>query len=342
MLTARPIPIAWSPGMSIFASEPFLKSVGDEYGWLGGFDETGRLRCVLPYTIVRKAILRMVRFRVEIIPLDGEISIEDEKSFLNSAMRWFRASGAGVVIPATTNTIFRTYPDGAVAAPYGTIIVDLTQPEEALWSGLSSNHRRQVRTAQKHGVTVRKALEHIETAHAILRETFGKSDLPFMGLSAFRRMVSGLGDNVSIFVAESGGRVQACTVVPFSQHSAYYVYGGSIPDAAPGSMHLLHWESMRLFRSQGVARYDFVGVRINPEKGSKQEGLLTFKERFGGRLVQGHLWKYPIRRLPYHLYWFAAHLRNGGDIVDQERRRMRAQTPERTSFTEISHGFAAW
>lgn len=324
MLTTRPIPIAWSPGMSIFASEGFLRSVGDEYGWLGGFDETGRLRCVLPYTIIRKAILRMVRFRVETIPMDGEISIEDEKSFLNSAMEHFRSVRADLVIPATTNTIFRTYPDGAIAAPYGTIIVDLTQPEEALWSGLSSNHRRQVRTAQKQGVAVRKAPEHIETAHAIVRETFSRSRLPFMGLTAFRRMVSGLGDNVSILVAESGARVQACTVVPFSQHSAYYVYGGSIPDAAPGSMHLLHWESMRLFRSLGAARYDFVGVRINPEKGSKQDGLLTFKERFGGRLVQGHLWKCPLRLLRYWLYGLAARLRSGGDIVDQEHHKLTA------------------
>jgi hypothetical protein len=322
MIQARPIPITWHQGLSIYASEQFLKSVGDNYGWLGGFDEAATLRCILPYTVVRQAILRMVRFRVETIPLNGDMSVAEEKDFLNSAMCHFRDSGADLIIPATTNTIFRTYPDGAVAAPYGTYVVDLDKPEEALWSGLSSNHRRQVRVAQKNAVRIRHAPEHLEMAHSIVRDTFKKSDLPFMKLDAFRRMLLGLGENVKVFVAEAGGRVQGCTVVPFSRHTAYYLYGGSIADAAPGTMHLLHWESIRLFRSLGVARYDFVGVRINPEKGSKQEGLLTFKQRFGGRLVKGYIWKYPLRPFKYWLYCLAARLRSGGDIVDSEHHKL--------------------
>jgi hypothetical protein len=322
-LTARPVPIEWHDRLSVFASEPFLKSVGDEYGWLGGFDQGGKLCCVLPYTIVRKAIFRMVRFRVETIPINGELSLTGEKSFLNSAMQHFRSIGADMVIPATTNTIFRTYPDGADAAPYGTYLVDLCKSEESLWSALNSNHRRQIRLAQKNGVQIRHAREHLDTAHAIFLATFKRSDLPFMGIKAFRRMVLGLGENVKILVAEIHGRVQGCMVVPFSRHSAYYVYGGSIADASPGAMHLLHWEAIRMFRALGVASYDFVGVRINPKVGSKQEGLLTFKERFGGQLVQGYMWKRALSRpFKYHLYGLAARIRNGGDIVDQEHHKL--------------------
>ena len=53
-MTAKPIDIDWHPEISIFASEPFLKAVGDEYGWLGGVDNSGKVRCILPYTIVIK------------------------------------------------------------------------------------------------------------------------------------------------------------------------------------------------------------------------------------------------------------------------------------------------
>ena len=88
----------------------------------------------------------MVRFRVETISLGGELEVQEEKAFLNSAVEYFRSTGADMIIPATTNTIFRTYPDGAVAAPYGTYIIDLSQPEETLWSNLNSRHRRKVRT----------------------------------------------------------------------------------------------------------------------------------------------------------------------------------------------------
>ena len=90
-MNVKQVDINWHPGLSIYASESFLKAVGDEYGWIGGFDDSGKLRCILPYTIIKKAIFRMVRFRVETIPVGEELDIEDEKSFLNSAMEFFRS-----------------------------------------------------------------------------------------------------------------------------------------------------------------------------------------------------------------------------------------------------------
>ena len=60
-MIVKPVPIAWHPGLSVFASEPFLQAVGDNYGWLGGFDEFDNLQCVLPYTMITKSIFRMVR-----------------------------------------------------------------------------------------------------------------------------------------------------------------------------------------------------------------------------------------------------------------------------------------
>ena len=53
-IKARQIEIAWNPGLPIFASEPFLKAVGDEYGWLGGFDKNGNLTLV--YCLIRSFI----------------------------------------------------------------------------------------------------------------------------------------------------------------------------------------------------------------------------------------------------------------------------------------------
>ena len=136
-------------------------------------------------------------------------------------------------------------------------------------------------------------------------------------------IVLGLGENVKIFVADYQGVVQGCAVIPFSSHSAYYVYGGSIPEPLTGATNLLHWEAIRQFRELGVKRYDFVGVRINPEKGSKQEGLMMFKQRFGGQLVQGYMWKYSLHPLKYAVYSLAVRFLRGGDIVDHERHKLK-------------------
>jgi len=321
-MKAVPVEIAWNPELSVYASEPFLKAVGDAYGWVGGVDDSGKLRCILPYTIVKKAFVRMIRFRVETIHLGEELDIETEKAFLDSAVDYFRSIGGDIIIPATTNTIFRTFPTGAIAAPYGTFIIDLQLPEETLWSNVHSKHRNVIRNAEKKGVLIRRGVEHAESAYRLVRDTFKRSKLPFMDLESFLKMVQGLGSQVEVFVADHENQVQGCAVIPFSNHSAYYVYGGSVPKPLTGAMNLLQWEAIRHFRGLGVRRYDFCGARVDPAKGSKQAGLVMFKERFGPRFVQGYMWKRPLHPLKASVYSWAVGLLRGGDIVDAERHKL--------------------
>lgn len=322
-MIAKKIDINWHPGLSIYASEPFLKAVGNEYGWIGGIDNVGKCRCILPYTIIRKGkIFRLVRFRVETIMAENDLTIEEERSFLNSTIDFFRSIGADMIIPATTNTIFRTYPDGAIAAPYGTFVIDLTQPEEDILNSFNSTHRRKVRQAIKQDVHVKSGMEFLKTSYELVRDTFKRSNMGFMNYQEFQRYVNSLGDNVKIMVAEYMGALQGCIVVPFSMHTAYYVYGGSIPEPQTGATNLLHWEAMRYFRHIGVKRYDFVGVRIKPQEGTRQEGLFVYKQRFGGQLIQGYMWKYSIRPLKYAVYAMAVRCLRGGDIVDAEHHKL--------------------
>ena len=323
-MNSTPVTIKWNSGLSIYASEPFLKAVGDEYGWIGGFEDSGKLCCILPYTIIRKAIFRMVRFRVETIPLGENLDVSEEKSFLNSVIEYFHNNGADMIIPATTNTIFRTYPDGAHAAPYGSYIIDLCQSEETLWNNIHTKHRNVIRNAEKKGVKIQSGIKYLETAYGLVRDTFKRSAHSFMGYDAFKRIVHSLGENIKVFVAVHQGTVQGCAVIPFSNHSAYYVYGGSILKPITGANNLLHWEAIRLFRGLGVNRYDFVGVRINPEKGSKQAGLMMFKQRFGGKLVQGYIWKYSLNPLKFAIYSLAVRFLRGGDIVDSESHKLKS------------------
>jgi hypothetical protein len=326
-MRVTPVEINWQRGLSIFASEPFLKSVGDEYGWLGGFDNSGELRCVLPYTVIRKAIFRMVRFRIETIPVREQIDIEEEKVFLNKTVEYFRSVGADMIIPAATNTIFRTYPDGAIAAPYGSYIVDLSQQEDVLWNNISNKYRKDIRGARNKGVRILSGLEYINTAYKIVKDTFTRSALPFMGYGDFERIVLGLGENVKVMVAEYQGAAQSCGVYPFSDYCAYGVYGGSISNAMSGSFKLMQWEAFRVFRELGVQRLDFEGARINPGKGTKQEGIMLFKKYLGGKLKQGFIWKYPIHRLKYAAYLLAVRVQRGGDIVDQECHKLNVVRP---------------
>lgn len=313
----------WRPELSVYASPDFLKTVSDDCGWIGGVDPSGRLRCILPYTIVRKATVRMARFRVETIPVGEGIDIQEEKAFLNSALDCLRSLGVDLVIPASTNTIFRTYPDKAKAAPYGTLILDLTPSEEDLWRNVHSKHRNVIRNAMNKGVVIHSGNEYMKTAHEMIRDTFGRSKMGFMDFGAMEKMIRGLGDNVRIFVAVHEGVVQGCAVIPFSLWSAYYAYGGTAVKPLSGATNLLQWEAIKSFKALGVRRYDFCGVRIDPEEGSKQAGLIMYKERFGPRLHQGYMWKYNIHRVKSAVYSLAIRVLRGGDIVDGEHHKLK-------------------
>ena len=147
----------------------------------------------------------MVRFRVETIPMGNGLDVEEEKSFLNSAVEYFRSIGADMIIPATTNTIFRTYPDGADAAPYGSYVIDLTQPEETLWANLHSKHRNVVRNATKKGVEVRSGMEYLKTAHELVRDTLKRSNMGFISYEELEKLANGLGEHFKIFIAVHEG-----------------------------------------------------------------------------------------------------------------------------------------
>ncbi len=320
---AEPIKIQWDPSLPVFAKEEFLRAVGDEYGWLAGIDESGTLRCVLPYTIIRKAGLRMVRFRVETIPFGAGFDVFEEKSFLNSVVQHFRKIGADVIVPASNNSIFRTYPDGADAAPYGSYGIDLQQPEDVLWTKIGSKTRQHIRNAQRSGVTIREGMEFLEPAYDLIRETFSRSKIAFMDRTAFERFVRGLGEHSKLLTAEHQGIAQSYCLFAFSSPCVYAIYGGNIQNQHQGSNKFLEWEAIRLFRGLGVRKFDFYGARIQPQKGSKQEGINLHKIRMGATLSEGFMWKYSLRPWRALLYSASVRLLRGGDIVDQEGPRLK-------------------
>ena len=294
-IAAEPVGIDWTPNLPIFAKGEFLKAVGDEYGWLGGFDHSGTQRCILPYTIVHKAGLRLVRFRVETIPCGPGLDAAEEKSFLNSVVEHFREAGADVIIPASNNTLFRTYPDGAKAAPYGSYVIDLRQPEEMLWKNIERKTRESITKARKDGVSVREGIEFLDPAYDLIRETFRRSKLAFMERDAFRELVIALGEHGKLMMAEYQGVAQNYSLYAWSAPCAYAIYSGNTHRQHKGAYKLVQWEAIRFFRNLGILKFDFYGARINPRKDSKQESINLTKERFGATLARGYMWKHPLR-----------------------------------------------
>jgi hypothetical protein len=322
-LLAKPIAIDWDPSLPVFAKESFLKSVGEEYGWLGGVAPREELRCLLPYVIIKKFGVKMARFRTETIPIPPVLDIAEEKAFLTSAMDHFRERGIGLILPASNNAIFLTYPDGAEAVPYGTYWIDLTLSEGSLWKNIDRVYRQNIKSATQSGVVIHDGRRCLREGYALIRRTFRRSRLPFMTLGDFERFVDGLGRHGVLSAASFQGTLQSFVVFGFSDFAAYAIYAGNADRQQKGSNKLLYWEAMRTFKTAGIGRFDFYGARINPEKGSKQEALASFKRHFGAELKVGYMWRYTLRPVSGLFYRLGMRLMRHGDVIQDEIQRAR-------------------
>jgi hypothetical protein len=265
----------------------------------------------------------MVRFRIATIPCDGGLDVLEEKSFLNNVVRYFRDVRADVIIPPTNNALFRTFPDGAIPAPYGSYEIDLREPEEMLWRNISNSSRRNITAAKKDGVLIREGNEFLNPAYDLIRETFRRSKIGFMDRDCFQRFALSLGENGKLLMAEHQGVAHSYSLFAFSTPCAYWIYGGNIQEQHQGAMKLLHWEAIRLFRNLGIRTYDFYGARLNPPNESKQERINRLKKHLGGTLRQGFVWKYSLRPWRASIYSLGVRLLRHGDLVDQEAHKMK-------------------
>lgn len=317
----RVVAPAWTEDLPIFASGDYLSSVATESGWLGGFTDE-RLRLGLPFVRGRKIAFSYAQFQTAVLDLGEAPDHGAEQAFLEAATRFLGREGVQLIVVPPTHALFDACPKGSICAPFGSYVVDLSPPEDALWGAVHPKHRNVIRKAQAEGVLIERGPDAADLCWEMLSETMGRSRMAFMGRDAFVRLVDGLGEHIELFVAKKEGALQACAAIPFSRHAAYYLYGGSAPEPSLGSSNLLHWEAMRHFKSLGVRRYDFVGARLSVEQGTKLEGIQRFKSRFGGELVKGYLFKTPLSRPAYAAYRLLRTLRDGpgGDIIDQELR----------------------
>ncbi len=293
------------------------------WGYLQAVSSDGRT-LTLPFIEKRKLIFRYWQFPTATWGVS--VSIEDEQIFLDAVVDFAHQEGIDFIIQPTNNALFRAVPKGAKNCAFGSYRVDLTQSEEALWAALHSKHRNAIRFAQRENSEIRRGTSELTAAVSLIQRTHLRAGMGCPDQQVFSKLLSSVGANVEVFTAWKGSECQGAAIIPYSHEAAYYLYGGSADKPVQGAMNLLHWEALRFFKGRGVLVYDFVGARINPRSGSKQETLQRFKSRFGGPLVEGYLWKFPINPIKYEAYKFSLRLNAllkrsafKGDIIDQEQ-----------------------
>lgn len=320
--------IQWNDSLSICASEGYLSSYSDDYGWLSDQDSN----LFIPFRVRERFSFRELVFECDVDSFTENcpVSVEEKREFLQDAVLYAReVMKIDNIVQPPSHAVFEVAPAGSTSVPFGSYRIDLSQSSDDIWNNVHSKHKNVIRKAEKSKVVVKSGVEFFELAADLVSKTMQRSGLESHYVSCLPEKLPG---EIMAYICEHDGKLQGSAIFLFSKKSALYMWGGSVDNPFTGAVNFLHWNAILDFKRMGVKYYDFVGARINPVPGSKSEGLQRFKSRFGASLYLGFLWKYPLSwKCRYYGFLKKGYLRlknkSAEDAIDQEL-RMQAERAE--------------
>jgi lipid II:glycine glycyltransferase (peptidoglycan interpeptide bridge formation enzyme) len=173
--------------------------------------------------------------------------------------------------------------------PPTTRLIDLTRPEDELWSALARKHRQYVSKAGREGVTIEQldpGSDPTATAAGladfdrIYRLTGDRAGFAVRVPDYYQRVWAAFASDGRarlFFATVDGDRVATLLHLVCGDRVAE-VYGGMTErGAATRANYLLKWESIRALQAEGLRTYDLWGLATG--------GIRKFKEGYGGTEV---------------------------------------------------------
>ncbi len=165
-----------------------------------------------------------------------------------------------------------------------TSVLRLDRPLEDIYKGFSEAHRRGIKTAQKKGVSVRRAAGPADYAaycglYADTLQRWGDSAIIRFPDALTLRLLEKGADAVTLWLAELAGKPVAGIIMLYWNSMAHYWRGASLQGQE--SLHantLLQWTAIQDAHSRGFGLYDFA-------PSGPLQGVEEFKRRFGAEKI---------------------------------------------------------
>ncbi len=167
------------------------------------------------------------------------------------------------------------------------IHVDLTIPQEELWSKVNSKARNRYRCAAKKGTifAIEDGEDALKECYNILKEVYARIKLPLPAFDYFLNLYKIFNSDKAkfiIFTAKYEGKIIGCLLALSFKDTIYGLYNGAHTeyyDKEPNS--LLPWEIFLYGKSKGFKKFDWMGAG----KPGIPYSVRDYKLKFGGELV---------------------------------------------------------
>jgi len=156
--------------------------------------------------------------------------------------------------------------------------IDLTRPEDAMWAGLSTGARQNIRRASRSGLIVREKrgvddVRNFHRMHVFVRKNkYRLLAQPFAFFANLHEIFSP-GDRVTVLMAELDGVPVAGLFLLQWKNVLYYKFNASV-DQRWRPNDLLVWQAMLLGHRRGLTLLDFGLSDL------EQPGLVRYKRKF--------------------------------------------------------------
>ncbi len=185
----------------------------------------------------------------------------------------------------------------------GTFLVPLDKPEEELWNGLRRRMKRNIRRCLDMRVEIdeveeREELKDVYGIHVEMCSRSGITILPYSHFTSLWDHFNPLG-MMKLFVARyKGSPIAVDGVLLYNGLITAYCWADS--DLAREEKlyvnDMLNWHVINWGRDNGYRFYDLAGVEIHKidEGQSKAENIYSYKEKWGGELVEFNDYKLAV------------------------------------------------
>lgn len=196
--------------------------------------------------------------------------------------------------------------------PPSSVILNISRPVEDILKGMKERARRNIKTAEKKGVTVTcHGIEKLSVWYNLYKETSERDRISIHPESYYRRLFE-LASNqkrldVRLYMASVEGDEIAGIITLFDGAEATYLYGASCSrrrETMPA--YALQWRAIQDAKAAGCLEYDFFGIPPVDDPNHPMYGLYRFKTGWGGAIIhRPGCWDFPCRPHLYRLYRLA-------------------------------------
>jgi len=283
--------------LPILASKEYLSIKSDSYGWL--VDEN----FILPYFLDKNLIFTRMVFTYSLIPKKENLTPDDEKIFLDKMVDFVKEEKlCDFIYKAQSNVIFNAYPKDSDVVEWGSYVVDITKEPDEIKKAFHRNHKGGINKAIRESIEVTQTKDAKEVYESIKETLLRQKSIHYPSLEYIESLKDKLGDNVCFWVAKKDGVVHGSLITIIDNEWSYNMYAGSSPRPIKGSTILMQYYAMLEMKKRGVKYFDFVGARVNVQKGSKFESLQVYKQRFGAKLIKGYAFRTVINPAKFILF----------------------------------------